>query len=319
VAGSDVYLVGGGDPTLSAGLSAGPVGGYPSFASLGVLARKVARSHRVIRRVVGVSPQYGGPEIAPGWSPSYLTDGEAAPIRSLVVDEDKLAPGLGPSARAGDPVLDAAQKFQSALSSAGAKAGPASVGALPTGARVAGAVYSPPVSALVEQMLTFSDDDIAEGLGRQVALRRGLPATFAGTATALEQVAHELGLSPAPHIADASGLSRSDAVAPAALTNLLREAATGDQPRLRGLLAALPVAGFTGTLVLRFRGAAATAAGMVRAKTGWLNGAAALAGIVTTADGRLLAFAALAPAPDRGSGEAALDRLAAVLASCGCR
>jgi D-alanyl-D-alanine carboxypeptidase/D-alanyl-D-alanine-endopeptidase (penicillin-binding protein 4) len=57
----------------------------------------------------------------------------------------------------------------------------------------------------------------------------------------------------------------------------------------------------------------------VRAKTGWLNGAVALAGVVTTASGRLLIFAALAPATGRGAGEAALDRIAAALASCGCR
>jgi D-alanyl-D-alanine carboxypeptidase/D-alanyl-D-alanine-endopeptidase (penicillin-binding protein 4) len=317
--GPNLYLVGGGDPTLT---TQPLVTGYPPAADLTALARTVARSRpagSAAGQIVGVGSAYGGPDLAPGWSSYYLVEGEAARVRSLEVDEGRFEPGLLQVGRHDDPVLAAAQSFHDALAAAGVSTGAATVGAVPAGARLVASVQSPPVSALVERMLDDSDADLAEGLGRQVAIRSGLPPTFAGVAEALGRVARRLGLPPGQTISDASGLSRTDAVAPAALTTLLRQAALGPYPQLRPLVAALPIAGFTGTLALRFTSDAPGGLGHVRAKTGWLNGTSALAGLVTTASGRLLIFAALAPAPERGPGEAAVDRIAATLAGCGCR
>lgn len=321
--GPDLYLVGGGDPTLTTAPAL--YGTYPASTDLNGLAAAVVKklgTGTPIRRVIGVGSLYGGPDEAPGWSPSYLAEGDIAPVRSLAVDGAKETPGLAPGPRMADPVLAAAQSFQKALLAAGAPAGSATVGVAPTtppAATLVISVKSPPVSALIERMLNYSDADVAEGLGRQIALRSGLPATFDGTGAALTRVARQLQLPGIGQIADASGLSRSDALAPVALTTLLREAAVGRQPVLRALFAALPIAGFSGTLAARFTADAPAGAGRVRAKTGWLNGASALSGVVTTADGRLLAFAALAPAPVRSAGEAALDRMAGTLAACGCR
>jgi D-alanyl-D-alanine carboxypeptidase/D-alanyl-D-alanine-endopeptidase (penicillin-binding protein 4) len=314
--GPNLYLVGGGDPTLTTQPLAT---GYPLPADLMTLARTVASGHPVVGQVVGVGSAYTGPDLAPGWSSYYLVEGEVARVRSLEVDEGRDAPGLLQVPRRDDPVLSAAQIFRDALAAAGVRTGAATVGAVPAGAQLVTTATSPPVSALVERMLNYSDADLAESLGRQVAARSGLPPTFAGTAAALQKVARRLGLPAGETIADASGLSRSDALAPAALTTLLRQAAYGRYPQLRPLLAALPIAGFTGTLAVRFTNDAPAGVGHVRAKTGWLNGAAALAGTVTTASGRLLIFAALTPASVRGAGEAALDRIAATLAGCGCR
>jgi D-alanyl-D-alanine carboxypeptidase/D-alanyl-D-alanine-endopeptidase (penicillin-binding protein 4) len=61
----------------------------------------------------------------------------------------------------------------------------------------------------------------------------------------------------------------------------------------------------------------------VRAKTGTLTGVSALAGLVHDADGRLIVFALIAdrvPGGEAGTAgsEAALDRVAAALAGCGC-
>jgi D-alanyl-D-alanine carboxypeptidase/D-alanyl-D-alanine-endopeptidase (penicillin-binding protein 4) len=320
--GANLYLVGSGDPTLTAQPL---ITGYPAAADLTELARAAARTLRPgsqLGQIVGVASGYAGaftgPELAPGWSPYYLTEGEVARVSSLEVDEGRDAPGLLQVPRVADPVLGAAQGFRSALTAAGVSSGAATVGTAPAGARLIASVQSPPVSALVERMLNYSDADIAEALGRQIALRSGLPATFAGTAAALTKVARELGLPAGGTISDASGLSRTDAIAPAALTTLLRQAAYGPFPQLRALPAALPTAGFTGTLALRFTNDAPAALGHVRAKTGYLNGAVTLAGYVTTTAGRLLIFAALTPAPGRGAGEAALDRMAGALASCGC-
>jgi len=124
-------------------------------------------------------------------------------------------------------------------------------------------------------------------------------------------------------LVDGSGLSRSNRLQPAALTRLLARVATGDDARLAPVVSGLPVAGFDGTLAERYRrGGSLPGAGAVRAKTGTLDGVSALAGLVRTADGRLLAFDLTANAVPLGStrrAERALDVLATRLAACGCR
>jgi serine-type D-Ala-D-Ala carboxypeptidase/endopeptidase (penicillin-binding protein 4) len=167
-------------------------------------------------------------------------------------------------------------------------------------------------------MLTQSDNDLAEALGRLLARRDGQPATFSGAAAAVTTAVTALGVpTRGVHLYDASGLSRADRVTPRALVAVLRLATTSDRD-LSPLSAGLPVAGSTGTLADRYRSkASVVSAGVVRAKTGTLAGVSALAGQVVDADGRLLLFAFLTdhvplPAP----AEQALDRLSTALASC---
>jgi D-alanyl-D-alanine carboxypeptidase/D-alanyl-D-alanine-endopeptidase (penicillin-binding protein 4) len=93
-----------------------------------------------------------------------------------------------------------------------------------------------------------------------------------------------------------------------------------DRPSLHPVLAGLPVAGWSGTLVDRYlAGRDRSGAGVVRAKTGTLTGVSALAGLVHDADGRLLVFAFDADrVRSTDAADAALDGLAAGLARCGC-
>jgi D-alanyl-D-alanine carboxypeptidase/D-alanyl-D-alanine-endopeptidase (penicillin-binding protein 4) len=186
-------------------------------------------------------------------------------------------------------------------------------------------VTSPPVQRLVEFMLATSDNVVGEALARQVALARGEPASFAGAGTAMTAELDQLGVEVGGlQLADGSGLSRTNRLTADLLTDLLGSAATGPERPHAGVFAALPVAGWSGTLADRFRTPqprTGAGAGQVRAKTGSLNGVDALAGVVTTADGRVLAFAVLADAVpvDTSTARAALDRIAAALAGCGCR
>ncbi|WP_442791658.1 D-alanyl-D-alanine carboxypeptidase/D-alanyl-D-alanine endopeptidase [Micromonospora sp. NBC_01813] len=186
-------------------------------------------------------------------------------------------------------------------------------------------VESPPMISLVETMLSESDNVVAEALARQVAIAQGEPASFAGAAAAMDAVLTDLGL-PAEQsdLSDGSGLSRNNRLTPGLLTELTVLAGSGSRPELAGLFSGLPVAAWSGTLQGRYQATAApqrVGAGVVRAKTGSLSGVNSLAGTVTTADGRLLAFAVLADAVPSGpdQAQAALDRIAATLASCGCR
>jgi D-alanyl-D-alanine carboxypeptidase/D-alanyl-D-alanine-endopeptidase (penicillin-binding protein 4) len=295
----DVVLVGGGDPTLGAA-RARP--GYPSPARLGDLARQLAGLS--IRRILVDDSLFTGPRLGPGWKPGYVTSGNVAPVSALEVDEGRL-PSKRVLGRAADPALEAGRQLAALLRVKVVVRGRAPVGAVQLAQ-----VLSPPVADLVEQMLSRSDNDLAEALGRQVALAKGLPASFAGEAAAVDAGLH-----------DASGLSVLDRITPRALTALLVAVAT--EPRLAPVLSGLPVAGFDGTLVDRYRkGPAVHAAGEVRAKTGTLDGVSALAGLVRTRDGRLLAFALTAnrvAITGTMAAQAALDRVAAVLAACGCR
>jgi D-alanyl-D-alanine carboxypeptidase/D-alanyl-D-alanine-endopeptidase (penicillin-binding protein 4) len=90
--------------------------------------------------------------------------------------------------------------------------------------------------------------------------------------------------------------------------------------RTDGLLSDLAVGGFTGTLTRRF-GKAEPGRGVVRGKSGTLNGVHSLAGYVTDRTGTPIAFAVMT---DRAKGinpfvtQAALDRVAAALAECTC-
>jgi D-alanyl-D-alanine carboxypeptidase/D-alanyl-D-alanine-endopeptidase (penicillin-binding protein 4) len=97
-------------------------------------------------------------------------------------------------------------------------------------------------------------------------------------------------------------------------------------PRIRPLLAGLPVAGFSGTLSAGqsvFAGIGGPALGSVRAKTGNLDTVTTLAGLATDKTGKTLIFAFMAdkiPAARMLSTAAkAIDDAAAALANCGCR
>jgi D-alanyl-D-alanine carboxypeptidase/D-alanyl-D-alanine-endopeptidase (penicillin-binding protein 4) len=329
VAGSspgEVVLVGGGDPTL-----AGPAAprDYPASARLTDLAHRVRASlgGTAVTRVLVDESLYTGPRLGPGWSPSYVSQGAVAPVGPLMVDGGRVRPDR--VRRVEDPALTAGRALAELLQPGAAVV--VERGAAAAGAEELGAVQSPPVPLLVESMLARSDNDLAEALARHVAIAQGSPASFAGGAAAVREVLgsflDEVGVGrEAVRLADGSGLSRLNLVAPAALTRLLSRVASGDASdtaeRLAPVLTGLPVAGFSGTLSDRYReGAGVPGAGVVRAKTGTLNGVSALAGLLRTADGRLLAFDLTANGVPFGAtraAEAALDELAASIAACGC-
>ncbi len=314
-----VVLVGGGDPTLSAAGRGTPTA-YAGAARISDLAAAVRRSGvRKVTRVVVDDHAFTGATTAPGWDSDDVSGGYVAPIMATMVDGGLIQPGR--SARSSDPDLAAGRALAAAL---GAPKAPVVRGAAPAGARTLGQVRSAPVVRIVAEMLSVSDNVLAECLARQVALATRAPGSFAGAASAVRHVLAGIGAPSAGiRLVDGSGLSRKDAISPAALTQTLRAAAAPDRAQLHDLFGLLPVAGYAGTLADRYRtGSAVAGAGQVRAKTGTLTGVSSLAGVVQDRDGRQLAFAFLTDrvAPDGTlSAEAALDVAAGRLAGCGCR
>jgi serine-type D-Ala-D-Ala carboxypeptidase/endopeptidase (penicillin-binding protein 4) len=332
----DIILVGGGDPTLA--VNRFPAQDYPKPATLASLAAATARALKSEGRTtvsVGYDVSlYTGPALAPGWPGNYVTTGNVTPIVSLEVDQGRLTTAGTPEdsddpynlrPRTTDPAGMAAASFTTLLAADGIHVTGAPVAqAAPVHAPGIASVSSPPLSAIVEQMLEESNNVIAENLARQVAVAAGQPASFSGAAAAVISELQRLGVSSGLHLVDGSGLSPQDAIAPATLVKVL-ELATSDS-RVRALLAGLPVAGFSGTLSAGqsvFSGIGGAALGSVRAKTGNLGTVTDLAGLVTDKNGRTLVFAFMADQiPAAGmlqTAANAINEAAVALANCGCR
>ena len=307
----ELVLVGGGDPTLTAHQDA------EGWASLRTLADStaVALKKRGVHEVTLSYDKtlYAGAELHP-----IGDNGNLAPVSALMADEGRTDDSTsGPVARVTDPAADAARKFRTFLAADGIRSTPPGPSKATTRAEALASVSSPPLSALVERMLTNSDNDIAEALARQTAVATGERASFDSGASAIAGALKRLELPlKGAGFHDGSGLDRDDRLTADLLTALLVKAGDPAHPELRPVLTGLPVAGFTGTLTSRYTGGAA---GVVRAKTGTLTGVNTLAGTVVDQDGRLLAFAFLASNTTSPlQAQSALDRTATALAGCGC-
>ncbi|MEU1182288.1 D-alanyl-D-alanine carboxypeptidase/D-alanyl-D-alanine-endopeptidase [Streptomyces sp. NPDC005820] len=308
----ELVLVGGGDPTLTARQDA------QGWAGLRTLAAATAKTLKA-RGITQVTLSYdttlfAGSQIHPiGVNPNL------APVTALSADEGRTDDSTsGPTTRVSDPAADATRKFAAYLEADGIKSSAPGPSKATTRAQTLATVSSPPLSTLIERMLTNSDNDIAEALARQTAVATGVRADFAGGGKAVRAQLQKLGLPVTGAVfKDGSGLDRADRLTANLLTTLLAKAGDPGLPALRPVLTGLPVAGFTGTLSTRY---ADGAAGVVRAKTGTLTGVNTLAGTVVDQDGRLLAFALLtSDTTDPTAAQTALDKAATALAGCGCR
>ncbi|MFJ5549311.1 D-alanyl-D-alanine carboxypeptidase/D-alanyl-D-alanine-endopeptidase [Streptomyces sp. NPDC093225] len=327
--GRRVVLVGAGDPTLTAraprgagsdgATGPGPAGHGPTGGSLVELADETARALKSRGagaknvRLAYDTTLYSGPAA----HPIGADNDNIAPLSALMADEARLDHSYsGTADRAPDPAREAAEAFAGLLRARGiAVSDDIAPGRAAAQAAPVADTASAPLAQLVERMLTESDNDLAEALARQTALGEKKPASFQGGEQAVTARLRALG---APlrgaRFADGSGLSRQDRVSARLLAALLARAADPTRPDLRPVLTGLPVAGFTGTLSGRNTGDS-PAAGLLRAKTGTLNGVNSLAGVVVEPSGRLLAFAFLAEGtPGKDAAQGALDRLAAGLA-----
>ena len=152
-------------------------------------------------------------------------------------------------------------------------------------------MWSPPLREIMPFFEKPSQNQIGELLFKTLALAK----TGVGTADSAQQVVTRQLLAwgaPADGFAvrDGSGLSRHDYVSPRTIVTVLD--AMRRSPDFGVFYDGLPIAGVDGTIRNRMKGT--PAAGNLHAKTGTLDKARSLSGYVTTADGRLLLFSALA-------------------------
>jgi D-alanyl-D-alanine carboxypeptidase/D-alanyl-D-alanine-endopeptidase (penicillin-binding protein 4) len=309
----DLYLVGGGDPVLSTPayrqkLAANPLTAAEPTTPLDGLATAVAAAgiHSIDGTIVADDSHGDTVRYSPALKPSERGI-DIGPVGALTVDDGFTAGGVAAS----DPALLAASSLDALLTSHGVSvAVPVRRGTAPGAARVVAKVTSPRLDALVESMLTVSDNYTAEMLVRAIGLaaeRRGnADAGLRGLMSALTR----LGVPTAGvSLVDGSGLSPDDRVTCPAL---LAAVELGGRAQDRALRVGLPIAGRTGTLAGRFVGD--PLAGRLRAKTGHIDGVVGLAGIVATTAGTV-SFAFLANGDFSVSGGDALqDRIAHLVA-----
>lgn len=142
---------------------------------------------------------------------------------------------------------------------------------------------SPTLQTIVDWVLTWSDNLLAERIARLASVAAGNSLDDAGVAKTFTALLSGLGISTSNLVVkDASGLSRDNRVTARQIAKLLF--AIHHDPKFAPIVGGLPIGGVTGTLQNRFLDTAPDAVGLVRAKTGTLNGTTNLAGFVESGD-----------------------------------
>jgi D-alanyl-D-alanine carboxypeptidase/D-alanyl-D-alanine-endopeptidase (penicillin-binding protein 4) len=294
----DLYLVGGGDPTL------GDVG-------LTALADQLADQGvtRIDGGVIGDESLFdalrGGPDSG------YRPDNDLGGWLSA------LAWRHGRSG-AGSPARAAATKLAGLLKArdveyerkprAGTLQAAGGTGAAVEQAEPLVSVPSPTIGDLIAATNVPSENFYAEMLAKALGAHFGAGGT---TAAGLAVVRAELAaFGIHPRLVDGSGLSRGDRTTARQLVRLLQRMDAQDAAATWA--ASLPIAGRTGTLRKRMRGTAA--AGRCQAKTGTLIGVSALSGYCTTTGGRRVAFSLVENRVCNSCAKKVEDRMVAAIA-----
>lgn len=293
----DLWLVGGGDPLLMTTAYAARFDDPEPYTDLSVLADAVAAAgvEVVEGAVVGDESRYDPVRYLGTWhkrfKPGYRI--QSGPLSALSVDDgfanwDEVNTSPSLSVPADDPAELAARLFDDLLEERGIVIRRrADSGTVPAASPAVTLVEvpSPPMSAVVEQMLVESDNTTAELLVKELGTTADGEGTTVRGLGVLEEVLADAGHpmdGVVPH--DGSGLDDDNRVTCRLLTSVLEDRTYGPV-----LVEALPVAGERGTMKKRFVGTAGE--GRVRAKTGTLNNVVSLAGVVDTTGGRRLSFA----------------------------
>jgi D-alanyl-D-alanine carboxypeptidase/D-alanyl-D-alanine-endopeptidase (penicillin-binding protein 4) len=150
---------------------------------------------------------------------------------------------------------------------------------------------SPPLRDILPLFLKPSQNQIGETLLRTLGGEvTGVASVDSGRA-AVREVLRDFGVADDAYvIADGSGLSRHDYVAPETLARVLVGMAR--RTDFEAYYQAQPVAGVDGSIARRMRGTAA--AGNVHAKTGSMSNVRSLSGYVTSADRERFVFVMIA-------------------------
>jgi D-alanyl-D-alanine carboxypeptidase len=142
---------------------------------------------------------------------------------------------------------------------------------------------SPQLSRIIDWALTWSDNLLSDRIARAAADSAGFTRDFAGVQRTFKKLLTDFNIDANGLVVkDGSGLSKANRLTAVQVAELLL--ALSKDAKFEPLFKGLPVGGVTGTLTDRFLETAPSAVGLVRAKTGTLNGTTNLAGFVESGE-----------------------------------
>ncbi len=281
----DLYFVGGGDPLLSTAdypeTQEYPPTNTTSLESL-VADLVAAGVTRIDGSVIADESRYDTERYVETWADD-VKNIEAGPLGALMLNDAVRQVGAGNTSRQSDPAVGAASELIKLLIAADISVGgSAKSGVTPAETPLITSVQSAPLSEIVAEMLTTSDDNTAELLLKELGVAKAIGNTRAAGLEVLAGTLVTWGIDTTKlTLVDGSGLDTGNV----ATCNIILQVLT-HQPLSGPLGAGLAIAGETGTLADDTTLGSAME-GQLHAKTGTLTNAKALSGFVTTDAGNI--------------------------------
>ena len=297
VVAGDLYLIGGGDPLLSNVWWDGPNQKFPPINVTAVEALadavKAAGVTAVTGSIVGDATRYDDEWYLPTWAPA-LRFSEAGPLSALLLNDSREAADLSSN----DPVVGAATVLTQLLQERGVTVGGPPKEGTSDGSPVVAKVDSLPLPAVVEEMLTTSDNNTAELVLKEIGLAAGGEGTTVLGLTKVMSTLQEWGIPlDGVTLVDGSGLSDENRLTCQALLAVLQHGSVDD-----AVGQGLPLGGAKGGTLYDAFQEGEPLSGVLRAKTGTLDntdgvadklGSKALSGYVPLPGGGAIEFALL--------------------------
>lgn len=293
----DLFLVGSGDPLLSSEWWDGPNQKFPPFnvTSIESLADAIVAAGvtSITGAVVGDAGRYDDEWYLPTWGDS-LRFTEGGPLSALLVNDSREASDRSSN----DPVVGAATVLTQLLAERGVSVAGAPGEGSANGAPEIAEVVSLPLPAILQEMLTTSDNNTAELLIKEIGLQAGgAPTTVAGIAVVLQTLQQWGVPMDGITLVDGSGLSDENRLTCAALLAVVQHVSVDD-----AIGQGLPIGGQQGGTLYDAFQEGQPLSGIIRAKTGTLDntdgianklGTKALAGFIPQPGGGAIEFSFL--------------------------
>ena len=288
--------------------------GDPSFSTSQLRTLTQQLKQKGVRRInllIGDDTVFRGEPYSPFWAARHRGEGYAAPVNSLLINENNIYDSSVPN-----PGNYFVGEFRKLLTASGiqviqstlVKQTPASPREIELTS-----VVSPPLSQLISETNQNSNNIYAEAFLKTLGKLRE-PTTLDTSASGVNAVREILsGLDVNPNrysMVDGSGLAERDRASAEAFVQTLQAMAL--QPEAQTFRRSLPVAGRSGTLSNRMGNT--SAAGIVSAKTGTLQGAVALSGYINPPNYSPLVFSMIINSDDSASTlRSAVDEMVVIL------